>query len=288
MTIQRKAGFTLVELLVVMAIIAILASIVVPGVIGHIKKARATRAHAEVKGMELALSKMLADAGRNSLQDLFNKSYWDENGQWRNAFNNTTAAAFVSASEIYSSAFYALLRSGRLALSESDPQNGNIPAYSTILDSAVVSKLGTNYMDLGLDPYGNRYNIFPGPFTASFFFRNTTSGNVLPIPFRTFANDAPTQQLPGGRNSGGKSDQLTVNTLDAATDEERISGFTAPMDKVAYIWSNGENGNSDQADRAPEGAIGLNAYSTADEAYKGGGDDINNWDNDRTWERLYN
>ncbi|HRI89097.1 MAG TPA: prepilin-type N-terminal cleavage/methylation domain-containing protein, partial [Candidatus Hydrogenedentes bacterium] len=65
---KSKLGFTLVELLVVIAIIAILAGIVIPNVPKYINKARATRAQAEIKGIDLALTKMLTDVGRTDFK----------------------------------------------------------------------------------------------------------------------------------------------------------------------------------------------------------------------------
>ena len=68
---KSKSGFTLIELLVVIAIIAILAGIVIPNVPKYINKARATRAYAEIKGVDLALTKMLTDANRSDFKSGF-------------------------------------------------------------------------------------------------------------------------------------------------------------------------------------------------------------------------
>ena len=68
---RNKRGFTLVELLVVMAIIAILAAIVVPNAAKFIARAKVTRALAEIQGMETAITAMVADAGRSSLGQVF-------------------------------------------------------------------------------------------------------------------------------------------------------------------------------------------------------------------------
>lgn len=74
---KRAFGFTLVELLVVIAIISILAGIVIPNAPKYINKARATRAYAEIKGIDLALTKMLTDAGRSDFKSgFFNDATW--------------------------------------------------------------------------------------------------------------------------------------------------------------------------------------------------------------------
>ncbi len=59
-TSQRPAGFTLVELMVVVAIVAILASLLLPALARAKEKAKVAKAHAELYGVGLALE-MYAD-----------------------------------------------------------------------------------------------------------------------------------------------------------------------------------------------------------------------------------
>lgn len=281
---ERKRGFTLVELLVVIAIISILAAIVVPNVARWIQRARMTRALTEVKSIELSLTKMLADADRSSLNDFFNPDtiggligstpgqYWTAD-QWRNA---TT---------LYTRATYALLREGRAAATISETVDGvGFVNYGELLTQNALTKLGTSYLDIGFDPWGNIYRIFPGPWS-------TRNG---PNIFRIYLNPDEGSGLPG---RSAQPDDLTNRVTDPDTEIDLDVGFPAPRDKVAFIWSTGANLISGQAIYQPPATIGgqhpyagqgINNYEFQDDDLTGGGDDINNWDSNRTWERFYN
>ena len=69
---QRQAGFTLLELLVVMVIIGLLASIVAPQYFAHIGKSNAKVARAQIEAFGQALDQYRLDVGRypNSEQGL--------------------------------------------------------------------------------------------------------------------------------------------------------------------------------------------------------------------------
>jgi prepilin-type N-terminal cleavage/methylation domain-containing protein len=271
----RNTGFTLVELLVVMAIIAILASIVVPNVIGYIRGSRETKAHSEIRGIELALSKMVADVNRHSLRELFKRD--PNTGQPLVETNRSLEDAIT----IYSEVMYALLREGRQVLTSTE-------GYGQWLETSIVQRLGTNYMDIGFDPWGQLYQFFPGPWT------DTTWANQ-PIAFRLYLPPTGASNLPGTRGGAQNDKQLpggetglTVTVTDAATGESLTVGYTAPPQKSFYIWSRGENTVTDQGVRVSPTVRGGDAYVNPDEIFWGGGDDINNWDNDRSWARFYN
>ncbi|MFH1339353.1 MAG: prepilin-type N-terminal cleavage/methylation domain-containing protein [Candidatus Omnitrophota bacterium] len=59
-----KKGFTLIELMVVIAVIGILAAILLPQVGNLVEKARVTRAEGEVKNIVTAMYALLSDTGR--------------------------------------------------------------------------------------------------------------------------------------------------------------------------------------------------------------------------------
>ncbi len=286
---KRKKGFTLVELLVVMAIISILAAIIVPNVARYIARGRATRALGDIKSIELALTKMVTDANVQNLNYLFDtgnvRSYiFDSN----DPPYVMTSQHFQKAIKLYTNTLYALLREGRRVLDgREDPELGF--AYSTILDTDVVMRLGVGYLeDIALDPWGNLYNIYPGPWPP----RNG------PIPFRIYMLGKKEKTLPGVLG-GERSDTLTFDTKDPENPENNQDikvGFPADKGKLAFIWSYGANMisgqgvyNSNLANPLPGGSYqGSASYNAQEEEYKGGGDDINNWDPGQSWIRFYN
>lgn len=61
---RREAGFSLVELLVVLAILALLAGYVGPQVIGYFGRAKQQTAETQIEGLRAALDLFLLDVGR--------------------------------------------------------------------------------------------------------------------------------------------------------------------------------------------------------------------------------
>lgn len=295
---KRKEGFTLIELLVVMAIIAILGAIVVPNVVGWIGRARMTRAQSEIESIETALAKMLTDASRNNLNDLLKpgdlnapagRGVWvvldelvgdfpDDNGPAMDA------AHFKMAQQIYTNTFYALLRNGRDILKNetTDPALGF--QYADVLRPEVVKLLGTSYLDISYDPWGNLYQIFPAPWGRGSVSSVAGESRLNPMIFRTFLRvEQDSNPLPGVR------DQVAADAFSTTNTDNETIGFPAPLSPgVAFIHSFGANlisGQLQYVNRRLDG--GTLTYPTQEQDWMGGGDDINNWDPETTWNRFY-
>ncbi len=306
---RKKQGFTLVELLVVMAIIAILAAIVVPNAARFIGRARVTRALSEISGTETAITAMLTDAGRSSLSQVFTPGAVPAiavNGPGA-ALNGKVIspvapgnwptvlpASFEAITLLYSDVVYDLLRYGRDVLRQDGTVTSNAP---NVIDRNMLAKLGTSYMDLGNDSWGSQYRFFPGPWKFS-----SVNGQRMPIIFRKFSVDT------GNSKRGIKDDGYSLRDLTLATPKDLITntfssivedaatwpdkiGFPADSGKSVYIWSLGENMRSGQMLYSTTYDV-TNAFSwynnPQDGSDLGGGDDINNWDKDSTWSRFTN
>ena len=65
----RAAGFTLIEIMVVVVILGILAALVLPNVMGRIGQAQSTKVNADIQGYETALSLFKLDNFRYPTTD---------------------------------------------------------------------------------------------------------------------------------------------------------------------------------------------------------------------------
>ncbi len=119
----------------IFALIVILIAFLVPTNVHG--RSREVRAYSEIKGCELALTKVLSDAGVSDLRDLFSDP---------TALDGPTDFETLSR---HTDAIYALLQNGK-----------NV---SLDLSPDIRNRLGSSYMVLKADPWGHRY-VFYMPY----------------------------------------------------------------------------------------------------------------------------
>jgi general secretion pathway protein G len=88
---KRKGGFTLVEMLLVLVILATLAAVVVPKFAGRSEEARIIAAKSQIKNLEIAISSFEIDMGYfpkagNDLRDLFEEPNSSNAKDWHGPY----------------------------------------------------------------------------------------------------------------------------------------------------------------------------------------------------------
>jgi general secretion pathway protein G len=81
---DRQRGFTLVEILIVVAIIGLIASLIVPNLIGRFEKSKEEIAKAQIEMLSSAVQAFIIDVGRcpTDLNELINSS----DPKWRGPY----------------------------------------------------------------------------------------------------------------------------------------------------------------------------------------------------------
>lgn len=88
---KRQGGFTLVELIVVMAIMALLAGIAIPTYLGYIKKAREQQNLLDARQLRIAVTTMLLEqsmsGGELEDNDVYASTFWMKLGDEDHPFH---------------------------------------------------------------------------------------------------------------------------------------------------------------------------------------------------------
>ena len=88
MLVRRRGGFTLIEIMLVVVIIAILAAMVVPRLTGRTEEARRKRTEVDIANLESAIDLYELDTGKfpSSLADLFKAPSDLPEGSWHGPY----------------------------------------------------------------------------------------------------------------------------------------------------------------------------------------------------------
>lgn len=143
-TLKGKKGFTLIEVIVILAVIAILAAVLTPMIIGYVSDARVSRAQADVKTLAAAVT-------------AFNKDMKDWPIYETDAKRKTGTTPYAT-----------------LASDDGDAATGaSAPSNSGIIDVQLMTNNSTGYPSTGgskwlgpyletvkADPWGSKYYIY--------------------------------------------------------------------------------------------------------------------------------
>ena len=155
---KRNSGFTLVEVVVVLAVVAILAAILTPNIVKNIKDSKIARAANETQVIAAALASFYKDVGSwptsdgSSLSDSIrllygdgnapdssgtNAQYWRSNAGWSSAYKDTFA--------------HHLVENAPKGASDTYPNENTVPKPELKWSGPYIIKVKA-------DPWGNHYS----------------------------------------------------------------------------------------------------------------------------------
>ncbi len=154
---MKSKGFTLIELAVVLAVIAILAAILTPLVTGYIDQARETRAAGDVRAIGTAILAYQRDTSRFPIYSSIANANSDTaagDSLWGDGDNPTEGADWTF--------------SGLTTLGLDDYLNTNKLSLPATARGGRVSYRGP-YLNIASDPWGNAYIVVAQGLTRTGF-----------------------------------------------------------------------------------------------------------------------
>ncbi|MBQ8170760.1 MAG: DUF5021 domain-containing protein [Oscillospiraceae bacterium] len=147
--LRAKKGFTLVELIVVIAIIGVLAAILVPTMLGYVTSSRVTSANSTASSLKNTINNWITDMDTKGYSMSKNAgSGSSAQDVWTITFTNGSANAFSATTSIWSTAAQSLSGSGMTnanvygyleELLESDFTFGNVAIEAYINEGKCVA-----------------------------------------------------------------------------------------------------------------------------------------------------
>jgi general secretion pathway protein G len=152
-TMKEMKGFTLIELAVVLAIIAVLAAVLTPMVTGYLDQARITRAQADVRTIADGIKLYRNDTG---VYPFFDTIAAATSGATANIAGNKSMVAGSNGAAISSQSGVTATTSLELYM------NGNVMNRSTTAAPGKARFAGPYVGSVDSDPWGNKYYIQVG------------------------------------------------------------------------------------------------------------------------------
>jgi general secretion pathway protein G len=150
---MRARGFTLIELAVVLAIIAVLAAILTPLVTGYLDQARVSRAQADLRTIADAIKLHQRDTGRYPIYN---------SGGYPNTVSDGTKTIFGGPGNAPTDTASWSLSTATAATSLESWINGNYTSVSTTNTFPKAGFRGPYVANIEADPWGNQYLLNAG------------------------------------------------------------------------------------------------------------------------------